>query len=218
VRAAILFVLPLTLVCTAACHRQVPERVAQGYLFEKGPYQGFYDGNGKLVRLLYDQNGDKKADVVMLFYPSGKPRLVEADTDFDGKIDRWQYYAESGVMEKEGFSRRGGAQPDTWQYFDVKGNVTRREIDERGDGKIGRIENIQDGHVVAVGIDSDGDGKIERWQTWVGGRVVSEELDTDGDGISDRRLRYGATGRLLGMDILTTRSAKARTPDPAPAR
>ena len=79
----------LTLVCTAACHRQVPERVAQGYLFEKGPYQGFYDPSGKLMRLLYDQNGDKKADVVMLFYPSGRPKQVEADTDFDGKIDHW---------------------------------------------------------------------------------------------------------------------------------
>ena len=52
-------------------------------------------------------------------------------------------------------------------------------------------------------MDSDGDGKIERWQTWVAGRVVSEELDTDGDGISDRRLRYGANGHLVGMDKLT---------------
>jgi hypothetical protein len=219
VRAAFLFVVPLILVGAGACRgQQVPERVAEGYLFEKGPYQGFYDGNGKLTRLLYDQNGDKKADVVMLFYPSGKPRQVESDTDFDGKIDHWQYYSESGALEKEGFSRGGGAQPDTWQYFDVKGHVIRREIDEKGDGKIDRIENIQDGRVVAVGIDSDGDGKIERWQTWVGGRVVSEELDTDGDGISDRRLRYGANGHLVGMDILNARSTKVAAPAPASAR
>jgi hypothetical protein len=66
-------------------------------------------------------------------------------------------------------------------------------------------------------MDSDGDGKIERWQTWVGGHVVSEELDTDGDGISDRRLRYGVDGHLVGMDNLNTRSTKATAPVPVPA-
>ena len=38
--------------------------------------------------------------------------------------------------------RRGGAlagaQPDTWQYFDAKGNLTRRESEEDGDGNIDR--------------------------------------------------------------------------------
>ena len=163
-RAAFLLFVPLTLVGAGACRRQqVPERVAQGYLFEKGPYQGFYDGGGKLTRLLYDQNGDKKADVVMLFYPTGKPRQVETDADFDGKIDRWQYYSETGVAEKEGYSRKGTTQPDTWQYFDAKGNLTRREIDENGDGKVDRTENFQNGRVASVGVDANGDGKIERW-------------------------------------------------------
>jgi len=211
----LLLAVPLAVAAAAGCRRdQKPERVAEGYLFEKGPYQGFYDGGGKLTRLLYDQNGDKKADVVMLFYPNGKPRQVEADSDFDGKIDRWQYYSEKGVAEKEGYSRAGNATPDTWQYFDVKGNITRREIDENGDGKVDRVENFQNGRVAAVGIDSDGDGKIERWQTWVGGRMVSEEIDSDGDGISDRRLRYGANGQFAGMDVLTTRAVKATAAAP----
>jgi antitoxin component YwqK of YwqJK toxin-antitoxin module len=212
----LLLALPLALAGAAGCRRQQkPERVAEGYLFEKGPYQGFYDGGGKLTRLLYDQNGDKKADVVMLFYPNGKPRQVETDADFDGKIDRWQYYSEKGVAEKEGYSRAGAAKPDTWQYFDASGSIIRREIDDNGDGKVDRTENFQNGRVAAVGVDSDGDGRIERWQTWAAGRVVSEELDTDGDGIGDRRLRYGANGRLAGMDILTAQSAKTTLPSTA---
>jgi hypothetical protein len=190
----------------AGCAPAAPERVREGYLFEKGPYQGFYGANGKLIRLLYDQNGDKKADVVMLFYPNGRPQQVEADTDFDGKIDRWQYYSAKGLVEKEGSSRKGAAQPDTWQYFDAKGTVVRREFDDNGDGKVDRTENLLGGRVASVGVDADGDGKIERWQTWSGGRVVSEELDTDGDGIGDRRLRYGPGGRLLGMDKLPGRT------------
>jgi hypothetical protein len=206
VRAVSALFVPLVFIYAAACTPQAPERVAQGYLFEKGPYQGFYGGDGKLIRLLYDQNGDKKADVVMTFYPNGRPKQVEADTDFDGAIDRWQYYSEAGLVEKEGSSRKGTAQQDTWQYFDAKGNVTRREVDETGDGKVDRTENLQDGRVVSVGVDSNGDGKIERWQTWSGGRAVSEELDIDADGIMDRRLRYGPGGRLLGMDTLAARA------------
>ena len=82
----------------------------------------------------------------------------------------------------------------------------RREIDENGDGRVDRTENLQAGLLAAVGVDADGDGKIERWQTWSGGRVVSEELDSDGDGVGDRRLRYGPGGRLLGMDKLPARA------------
>ncbi len=196
-----------------ACREAGRDPAPQGYLFEKGPYQGFYDPSGKLMRLLYDQNGDKKADVVMLFYPNGRPRQVEADTDFDGQIDRWQYYSERGVIEKEGYSRRGGKQPDTWQYFDAKGAVVRREIDEDGDGRVDRTETIQEGRVVAVGIDGDGDGRIERWQTWVRGRMVSEEIDTDGDGITDRRLRYGPDGRVVAVEVLTARGTRGSPPE-----
>ena len=110
-RAAFRLVLPLALVCCRRLPRsEAPSASREGYLFEKGPYQGFYGGDGKLIRLLYDQNGDKKADVVMLFYPNGVPKQVEADTDFDGRIDRWQYYSETGVVVKEGTSRKGGQQ------------------------------------------------------------------------------------------------------------
>jgi hypothetical protein len=214
VRAAFAFGLTMMAV-VAGCRREGPVRVAQGYLFEKGPYQGFYDSGGHLIRLLYDQNGDKKADVVILFYPSGVVRQVEADTNYDGVVDRWQYYNESGQLEKEGYSRRGGKKPDTWEYFDRAGAVIRREVDEDGSGQVDRVEMFEKGYLVAVGLDTDRDGKIERWQTWSGGRLVSEELDIDGDGIADRRLRYGPHGTVAGVDVLTRpRQAAQATPRP----
>ena len=64
-----------------------PPPAPQGYLFEKGPYQGFYNPQGRLMRLLYDQNGDRKADVVMIFHPNGALASAEADTDHDGVSD-----------------------------------------------------------------------------------------------------------------------------------
>jgi antitoxin component YwqK of YwqJK toxin-antitoxin module len=202
----------------AGCRREGPQKIPQGYLFEKGPYQGFYDPNGRLTRLLYDQNGDKKADVVILFYPSGVVKQVEADTNYDGIVDRWQSYNEQGQLEKEGYSRRGGKTADTWEYYDKTGAVIRRELDEDGTGKVDRVEMFQKGQLVAVGLDTDRDGKIERWQTWTSGRLVSEELDIDGDGIADRRLRYGPGGTVTGVDVLThPRQAAQATPrTPAP--
>ena len=214
-RAALVSGLALTMAVLAGCRREGPQRVPQGYLFEKGPYQGFYDTNGRLTRLLYDQNGDKKADVVILFHPNGAVKQVEADTNYDGVIDRWQTYNEQGQLEKEGYSRRGGKTADTWEYYDKTGAVIRRELDEDGTGKVDRVEMFQKGRLVAVGLDTDRDGKIERWQTWSDGRLVSEELDIDGDGIADRRLRYGPGGTVAGVDVLTRpRQAAQATPHP----
>ncbi len=218
VRAALAFALAVMLPLVAGCRREGPVRVPQGYLFEKGPYQGFYDPSGRLIRLLYDQNGDKKADVVILFHPNGAVRQVEADTNYDGVVDRWQSYNTSGVLEKEGYSRRGGKTPDTWEYFDATGAVIRRELDEDGSGKVNRVEMFEKGRLVAVGLDTDRDGKIERWQTWSGGRLVSEELDVDGDGIADRRLRYGPTGMLAGVDVLTRPRQAAQAKPAATSR
>ena len=187
-----------------ACNRDTgPQPAPQGYLFEKGPYQGFYNPQGKLIRLLYDQNGDKKADVVMIFHPNGAIASAEADSDQDGAVDRWQIYTTAGVLEKEGLARKTKGKPDVWQYPDKNGNVTRRELDEDGDGQMDRAETYANGMVAAVGIDGDRDGKFERWQTWQGGRISREELDLNGDGIADRRLRYGPTGNLLGVDVMT---------------
>jgi antitoxin component YwqK of YwqJK toxin-antitoxin module len=170
-----------------------------------------------LTRLLYDQNGDKKADVVILFWPNGRVKQLEADNNFDGVVDRWQYYSELGQLEKEGYSRRGGKTADTWEYYDKTGAIVRREVDEDGAGTVDRVEMFQKGRLVAVGLDTDRNGKIERWQTWDGGRLVSEELDIDGDGIADRRLRYATGGVLAGVEVLTRpKQAAAATPRTMP--
>lgn len=197
-----------TVALATACSRNSgPQPIPQGYLFEKGPYQGFYSPNGKLIRLLYDQNGDKKADVVMIFHPNGAISSAEADTDQDGVVDRWQQYTASGVLEKEGYSRRSKGKPDLWQYPDKQGRITRRELDEDSDGQIDRTEAFQNSQLSAVGIDGDRDGKIERWQTWQMGRMTREELDLNADGIPDRRLRYSPAGGLIGVDMMNRETA-----------
>lgn len=188
-------------ITAAACGYEAPKPVPQAYLFEKGPYQGIYGPDGRIIRLLYDQNGDGKADVVTLFYPgAGAPRQIEVDTDLDGVVDRWEYYTPNGTREREGWARHKPGKPDLWEWTDSKGRLTRREFDDDGDGQIDRIEYYEKGELSLVAVDSDHNGKMDRWQSWVGKRVAREELDLDGDGVADRRLLYGPTGAVIGVE------------------
>jgi hypothetical protein len=192
--------LPL-LIALAACGANPPKPVPQAYLFEKREYQGVYGPDGRIMRLLYDQNGDRKADMVTLFYPGGGgPQQVEVDSDLDGVVDRWEYYAPDGHREREGWARKKPGRVDLWEYFDARGRLTRREYDDNGDGRIDRIEHYEAGELALVTVDSDHDGKMDRWQRWSNRRIVREELDIDGDGAPDRRLRYGPVGNVVAVE------------------
>lgn len=97
-------------------------------LIEKGPYQALYGADGRLQRLVYDGNGDGRAEVVTFFRPSGKPLRAEIDSDGDGVVDRWESFSAAGVLEKVGLSRGKNGTPDEWDYVDPTGAVVRREL------------------------------------------------------------------------------------------
>jgi hypothetical protein len=69
-------------------------------LVEKGPYQALYGADGRLQRLVYDRDGDGRAEVVTLFAPTGKPLRAEIDTDGDGVVDRRELYRTDGALDR----------------------------------------------------------------------------------------------------------------------
>ena len=95
------------------CHDPtLSEPAAEPYLLvEKGPYQSLYDAQGKIERLLYDRNGDRIADAVILYSPDGTVRQAEIDTDLDKVIDRWEYF-DRGVLVRLEFDDNGDGTPD----------------------------------------------------------------------------------------------------------
>lgn len=109
-------ILPLLALSGAAlngCHDPtLRERTPRPYaLVEKGPYQSLYGADRRIERLLYDRDGDRIADAVILYAPDGTVRQAEIDTDLDRRIDRWEYF-EGGVLVRLGFDDDGDGTPD----------------------------------------------------------------------------------------------------------
>jgi hypothetical protein len=81
-------------------------RLPPGYaLIQKQNFQILYGPDGKIERLLTDRNRDGRVDAVVLFYPNAKPRQGEIDSDYDGRIDRWEVLRTDGSLEKVRWSR-----------------------------------------------------------------------------------------------------------------
>lgn len=166
----------LLLFAAAAC--RLPEaptpRLA---LIEKGASQSFFDAEGRLLRLLLDANGDRRADTQVLYRSDGSIQGSEIDTNLDGAVDRWETFRADGSLESVGYSRHGRGRADAWDRLDRPQHVTQRDLDENGDGRVDRSEFFE------------------------AGRVTREELDTDGDGRIDRRLHRGLGGQLDVIEI-----------------
>jgi hypothetical protein len=214
-RVWLLLLVPISLTGCRACGSRggAPEGQVQGikeadgaqrFRVQKGPIQAYYDRWGRLERIERDSNGDGKRDQVSHHAGEKNPALIEIDTDFDGRFDRWEYYQPNGQLTRIGTSR-AGLGPDLWIATDAQGRVTRREYDDDHDAKVDRVEILENDHVTRSEIDSDRDGRIDRWQRWSLGRIVSEDLDSDGDGQADRTVLYGNDGKVRGLRRLPAR-------------
>ena len=108
-------------------------------IVDKGQYESLYRPDGSIERLVYDRNGDRTADAVLLYGPDGAVRQAELDTNLDKVIDRWEYF-EGGELVRVGFTRRTPGVPDYWDIVSPDGAISIREYDDDGDGKVDRSE------------------------------------------------------------------------------
>jgi hypothetical protein len=164
-RVAPLLLLALATLAAGACSSSGPESDTKA----AGVKATYSKSTGKLELITYDTNQDGKLDA---WSHMDGTRLVsmDIDRDFDGTIDRWEYYAADGSLEKVGMSRAGDGKVNAWAF-------------QGADGQVARIE-----------VDSDHDGRVDTWETYQYGALASVELDTTLDGRPDRRLTYGPAG------------------------
>lgn len=133
-----------------------PEKELADYNFDGIIDYIAYFENGKIVREELDHNNDGRIDewriyeVVNPFVDTSdpyaslyvtssgevsentQPKLIriEQDTNFDGRVDTWQYYRE-GEIAHIGVDSDGDGRPDSW----YRSESVQKEL-ERGEGKI----------------------------------------------------------------------------------
>jgi hypothetical protein len=94
----------LTLLVLGGCSPGGRGPAPRYHLVEKGPYQALYAPDGRLERLLHDQDGDRRAEAVIFYGASGVPLRAELDTDGDHRVDRWESFDERGRLVRVDFS------------------------------------------------------------------------------------------------------------------
>ena len=122
-----------------------------------------YVGNRKLKQAEFDEDGDGKFETVQYYNEQGKLIRVAADSNHNGKMDRWSYFS-GNQIDHTAFDTNGNGKADQWQYYDGGKAIKKVEYDTNGDGKADRWEHFTDGKLAKVELDRNFDGKIDLTQ------------------------------------------------------
>jgi hypothetical protein len=146
-----------------------------------------YDNAGRLEQITYDRNHDGKPDA-WLKMRGAQVISADLDEDFDGIVDRREFYVDGPV------SNSGVTSAST---LPARTELLRAEQSTRGDGKMNRVEFYEHGKLARVEEDTNAD----KWETWSGGSLVTLALDSKGTGRPDRRIVYSADGAEPRMEV-----------------
>ena len=148
---------------------------------------------GQLERITYDRNHDGKPDA-WLSMKGTRVLMAQLDENYDGIIDRSEYYADRPADATSAASAPGmPALPHSI--------LERAEQATGNDGKVNRREWYENGQLARVEEDTIGTGRVNKWETWSAGGLQKLELDTKGTGRPDRRLTYPADGSAPQLEI-----------------
>ncbi len=148
---------------------------------------------GQLERITYDRNHDGKPDA-WLFMNGTRVLMAQLDENFDGTIDRWEYYSDRPAAGAD-------AAPAAGMPALPRSILEHAEQATRGDGTVNRREWYEKGQLVRVEEDTNGRGHVDKWESWSAGVLQKLELDTKGTGRPDRRLIYPADGSAPQLEI-----------------
>jgi len=119
-----------------------------------------------------------------------KPREIKIDRNYDGIIDRTEFYDTKGVITKAESDTNEDGKVDERVYYE-KGMAVKGEKDMNNDGKTDTtLFYDAKGSVTKSETDANSDGKIDEWVYYEAGKLVKAEKDTNNDGKSDTWLKY----------------------------
>jgi hypothetical protein len=153
-----------------------------------------------MIRDVLDRNQDGVSDRIITYEGFGGARTEETDTDFDGRVDRWETFGSEGQRLRSA-TASNGERPDRVAAYDRAGILSRVEADADLDGRFERIQIYERGKLMEVRIDGDGNGKPDRIQDFRQGYLSSEDFDTDEDGTGNLRMTFSKEGALLKVTV-----------------
>lgn len=89
--------------------------------------------SGTAIARAEEANGEGVTITRREYYTRGVIERVEEDTDLDGRIDKWETYAD-GRLTQVDLDLRGVGRPTRRMVYAIDGSVVRVEADPDGDG------------------------------------------------------------------------------------
>jgi hypothetical protein len=123
-----------------------------------------------------DANGDTKPDILIV--REGGHELCRAvDLNFDGVVD-------------------------AYSYFDQSGQLRRRENDYDKDGQVDEIISFKGGQIAEKDQSTAFPRRLDTWDFYQAGVLVRTERDSNGDGVIDQWWEYPKPGcPLIHADV-----------------
>jgi hypothetical protein len=92
-----------------------------------------FDRKTVIVRAEEANGPDRTTVTRREFYTDGVIARVEEDTDFDGRVDKWETY-DHGVLTRMDLDISGRGRPDRRLVYRPDGSFDHVEVDVKGDG------------------------------------------------------------------------------------
>ena len=126
-----------------------------------------------------DTNKDGKTDQAICFDLNGKVLKLEIDSNNDGVMDRFQYY-QNGALVRIESDLDNDQQIDAWDYFNKE-----KRIRHEGANSLGNVNQVvffdEKESPLRIEKDSTGDGKFDTVYNYKDGTIFSLTKDTDQD-------------------------------------
>ena len=139
-----------------------------------------------------DNDGDGTLDE-RFFYAGNKFTALEADRNFDGRVDFRYEYDSHGRAEQGQVDNDFDGRFETLE--DMKyGRPYLRSTDRDGDGYAETAQELRNGVLVAEDISSPKSRAVLKRTNFTHGWPTSADYDADGDGHFDRHVEYDDLG------------------------
>ncbi len=141
-------------------------------------------------------HADEEVAALRLAFSRLKPKIIKLDRNFDGIIDRAEFFDQDGNLFKTESDTSNVGILDEIVYY--KNNVPlKAEKDHNADSRIDHIMYFDDSGIIKTAtFDTNYDGEIDVWAEYRNGLPFKLQKDTNYDGKIDQSVSYDENGNV----------------------